>query len=741
MKALLISFLYLSIISCSNNANTLNSEAMGSNSSSRDTALGLASVIGDLSPGSGVPSSAISEAKIVVESHPEISATADSSGKFKIANVPPGTYTIFALSSSLVGAKLGLFGASAYGVKISDVVVSADETESLGTNTIKATGSIIGTIDFFSNPNNLDLTGSDVYVPGTSFLVKTNSSGGFSLTGIPEGTYNLRLEHTGFTAATLENVTVVAGQATNIGTKLLSISNGPEGSLSLVPTSTPTIGGQATKASGSRTVTLGLSYDLDAALMKISDESAFINKSWVPVSSTSTWTFTSDGPKRIFVKFSDLNGLESSPYYDDIVVDTEVPQISSFKLLNGWDQLADSSVKVPFSIQSSDNGTGVAKMMISNDSSFSTNSGWIDYQIEYANWNKSGTVYVKVKDYLDHESTYSTDTITLGTHTVIKPVPYDVDVTLTSAFSPYRIEDDLVFNKNLNIGAGVALHVYAGSPKTIKVNGRLNANGTSSSKITATSYSGGFCGFDLTDSDETDNLINYLDATYFTPGTCPVPFIQINGGTVSNVNYLPANTPSIFLGKTGYKDLLIDKVHVSGVTRGIYVYSGTGNTTIKNSFFENENFPYIEQDGGTGTVVENCTFTQNYGFISQPGNDAMVMVKTGTLSLTKSLFNVTEPTTIVESWSAVKAGGTGTVSVTNSNINTFNNSDGSHQGMTRAFVNNGSGTFTSTGNYRNCSGDDCGSVLQIIGTVSEPSSAGVAYPITPGSTCVGWECN
>ncbi|NCD06848.1 MAG: hypothetical protein EOL97_12075 [Spirochaetia bacterium] len=84
---------------------------------------------------------------------------------------------------------------SHFGAQITDVVASLDNAQSLETVPLKKTGYINGKVTLKDdNDNNLDNVGIDVYVPGTSFIAKTDEEGNFSISNVPQGKYILRME-------------------------------------------------------------------------------------------------------------------------------------------------------------------------------------------------------------------------------------------------------------------------------------------------------------------------------------------------------------------------------------------------------------------------------------------------------------------------------------------------------------------------------------------------------------------
>jgi hypothetical protein len=70
------------------------------------------------------------------------------------------------------------------------------QNENLGDVNMKKTGSIKGIVTL---QYQTDHTGIDVYIPGTSFMAKTDETGSFTMTGVPEGSYSyLRSEKAGW---------------------------------------------------------------------------------------------------------------------------------------------------------------------------------------------------------------------------------------------------------------------------------------------------------------------------------------------------------------------------------------------------------------------------------------------------------------------------------------------------------------------------------------------------------------
>lgn len=628
------------------NANTSNANT--NTSASQTVIAGLGQLSGALVMDSSGTNVAAANATIEVASHPEYNTTADADGNFEISNMLPGTYTVYAattLSSALTG-RLVVNSADARAAQFKDVVVSASDSTELSSSTVLTEpGTISGTVILLNNPNNVELVGIQVYVPGTSFSATTDTNGDFTLSSIPAGTYDtLRFDKSGLTSSEVEDVVITSGQNTSVGTIYMSLSTGPSGEISSISnTNSVSISGSTKTVLSSNTVTVNLKYDTRAVLMKLAHESSFLNVDWVPVASTYTFTssnnasattnYSSDGTKYVYVKFADINGLESSVYYKEFVIDADSPSVTSFKIMDDWDTVSSSATNVYMSISASDSGTGVSKMMFSNSSDFSTNSGWLDYATSYDGWVLSGTsatntVYVKVKDYLGRESTSSSDAINnTGGYTVIPSGTFTSSLTLKKAQNPFRFEDNLTFEEDLTIEAGITIDLNAATGKTIKVDGRLNANGSSSEPITFTKTSSGFGGFDLSDSSADDNILNYINAN----NTIHSSFgIQINGGTISNSTFRNTSGGGTLITKTGYKNLMISGNVLEFRSYGVQLNSGTNTTTVYDNYFKlgadaSPAAAVVQTGTATGTTITYNTIEAN-GASAMDGSIAIYIV-------------------------------------------------------------------------------------------------------------------
>ncbi|HYX34730.1 MAG TPA: carboxypeptidase-like regulatory domain-containing protein [Oligoflexus sp.] len=607
----------------------------GGNTTQRNTIVNSADatqkgiIVGQLQIDDGAPATTVAGATVTVQDHPELVTKTKSDGSFQIESAPAGTLNVLVTSASGTG-----LAAAEYGVKIDEIKVKPLETTDLGEQKLKKTGRLTGLITFFDNPNNLELAGSDVYVPGTDFIAKTDSQGSFLLEGLPEGTYTLKMQHTGFATTTLEVITVTSNQLTDLGSVPLSLALGPEGGISLQHDLTTAIGGKDRKIRTSRTVEVSLNYDGDAALMKVSADPTFLNTTWKPVEKKISWTFDSDGEKNLYVTFADLNGLESSPFSDTVIVDTEVPLISEVKIMEGWAQTATSAVYLD--VTGTDTGAGIQQIMLSNDANF-TGASWQSFSSR-TSWavssgNGSKTVYAKIKDYAGYESTVSSDAINKGAYTLIHNTTYASKVTLYKEQSPYLITDDITFSSDVEIRSGVSLYIEA--DKTVTVKGVFTSKGTSTEEVL------------ISRKDPVASSCNTFGITSFTmdlsktlPGVSTSNVIQytrfqlagylnFNGGTVTNNTFDSSLCTTEGIGsiaKYGLDNLVVSNNTFTEWKTALAVQTGIGNTTFSNNS-GSIMAGFYQYGEATGTIIKNNTiqWTGTSHAIYAPGSGTFAL--------------------------------------------------------------------------------------------------------------------
>lgn len=132
---------------------------------------------------------------------PETTVETNARGIFTFAKLPVDTFRCEALSidSSLVG----------------QFTFVRPDTDSLylGTDTLYPPGRIAGRALLTYDSN---MTGTTVYLPGTSFTAITDDTGGFTISGVPPGTYSVYFMHVGYTLGSDANVVVRSSQTTQL---------------------------------------------------------------------------------------------------------------------------------------------------------------------------------------------------------------------------------------------------------------------------------------------------------------------------------------------------------------------------------------------------------------------------------------------------------------------------------------------------------------------------------------------
>ena len=162
----------------------------------------------------GVDGKAVDGAKVVALPMARASSAGDtdtvitdSKGRYAFDSLASGEYNI-----------LGDFQSGTLVVLIPEVVVAqADTSFDIGTDTLRAPGSIRGRMLVGRNGKG----GVLCVIPGLSRLDLSDDSGRFELAGLPQGRYSVRYSATGFTIAPDSGVEVTSAQATILSDKQL----------------------------------------------------------------------------------------------------------------------------------------------------------------------------------------------------------------------------------------------------------------------------------------------------------------------------------------------------------------------------------------------------------------------------------------------------------------------------------------------------------------------------------------
>lgn len=243
-------------------------------------------------------------------------------GAYLLADLPAGVYS---LTITRDGYET---------VELPGIVVEGGRlTEAPDVTLAIARGSITGVVQLTGRT---DFSGTTVELTGTTFTTQTSTVGAFSLTGIPEGSYELTARRDGFVRGVVGSVAVTGDDTTDVGTLTLVAQQGNfdinNGAL----------------YTSSADVTLSLAAQ-NAAGMRISEDSNFADTDWVTYDAAPSLTLSSgDGTKTIYVQVRDGNGIESGIFVGTIVLDGTAPQVVTATLGagNGYVTSSDGSTSV-----------------------------------------------------------------------------------------------------------------------------------------------------------------------------------------------------------------------------------------------------------------------------------------------------------------------------------------------------------------------------------------------------------
>jgi hypothetical protein len=361
-------------------------------------------------------------------------ATTDGAGRFRITEVPEGRYVLICRRAATDGTVFAF-------LKI--VEVRPGETTDIGVGEIIPTGRIQGNVTLDGQTLH---TGILVYIPGTSMQSRTDPQGAFVIDGVPAGVYDLQSERNGYVPATLDGVSVLSGETTLVPNVVLVISAGATGSVVIE---------DGAMQWNSRTVRVSIVASENALLIQLSADPTFVGAAWGPVRTDLTWTFDSDGEKRLYVRFADANGLESAPVSDSILIDTTPPS-GTFTINDG--ALDTATDQVTLTMNLSDLGTAVAEMLISNEPDF-PEAQWEPFAGTRIWTLLPGdgvkTVYARFRDVLGNATDALSSSITLDSDSM-HPLVFKMEPTCTETVPVSLASGDVTGDNVPDLVAGTA---------------------------------------------------------------------------------------------------------------------------------------------------------------------------------------------------------------------------------------------------------------------------------------------
>ncbi|KKS21946.1 MAG: TonB-dependent receptor plug [Candidatus Roizmanbacteria bacterium GW2011_GWC2_41_7] len=126
----------------------------------------------------------------------------DSQGNFKIENLAPGNYTLYAIKSEYAKALK------------TNIEVRAGQITNIGEMKILASGNIAGKAILFDKPD--FSSGIIVFINGTSYISITDDSGNYIIPKVPVGIYTLSAIKDGYNKSSSEQFQVLSGETTTV---------------------------------------------------------------------------------------------------------------------------------------------------------------------------------------------------------------------------------------------------------------------------------------------------------------------------------------------------------------------------------------------------------------------------------------------------------------------------------------------------------------------------------------------
>jgi hypothetical protein len=136
------------------------------------------------------------------------STLTDAAGRYAFNDLAPGRYNLF-----------GDYASGQLVVLIPDVNrLDTSKKMDLGTDTLRAPGRIRGRLTL----DGRGFGGTLAYIPGSSYLAVSDDSGGFVISGVPQGIHTVRYSAAGFVIEPDTGVIVLSGKTTDVPWKRLA---------------------------------------------------------------------------------------------------------------------------------------------------------------------------------------------------------------------------------------------------------------------------------------------------------------------------------------------------------------------------------------------------------------------------------------------------------------------------------------------------------------------------------------
>jgi len=570
---------------------------------------GYALLKGKLEAPEGIDPSEIQNADIYVVGQKSEAVKTDSQGNFSLlidtnesGGIVPRASGIGSIADIYQIVSTSATGET--GQKVDDIIVTTDEETVLDdTIEVSLTGSLSGKVVL---DGQTDFSGIDVYIPGTSFIAKTDATGSYSISDIPEGRYDfLRAEKDGYNFAIQADVIVNSDQNMKAEDMVLYLETGADGSFVI---------NNGDSFSTSQIVDIRVTASEDAVLMMMSEDNTFTGAQWQKLETAFEYDFTSNGYKTLYMRLANTNGLENTLAPETIEINTN-PRVALTSPIG-----VVSSTQPVFSWNASPIAGSHYHFQLATDSSFDTiiveesNLSSIEYTLTEILENQSNYYWrVSIIDDIGTEWNWSESAsfqVDLGSVTLLSPNDQinlnDRNPTFSWSDVTYAENYTFRLSKNQDMSSPV-----------------LNITG-----ITGTEYTLG-AEEALTDSE--------LDVYYWNVTPVDKNGVSGNDSEIRKLNFDNVAPSGAFTINNGDADTYSETVSidisasdVSGITE---MYISTDNSFtdgIWESFIENKSgielSAYLTQESATMSVY--IKLKDSFGNISETISDSIELSRT-----------------------------------------------------------------------------------------------------------------
>ena len=316
-------------------------------------------------------------------------ATSASLGEtFTIPGVPVGERTIIVTDATANARPAINLTSGRFGARTDAVIVSDGGTSDVGAISLTPAGTIRGTV-IGASP-----VGTIAFIPGTWFTAAVDETGGFTLEGVPNGSYYVEAERPNYVRGASDRVTMAAGSDLTLPPITIDTLRTPAGAIAL---------DSGAPFAPSRTVQVDISQEPAAGEIMLSEDPSFSGASYQPISETVEYTFARDGPATLYAKFLKNGIWETDPVSDSITIDSIAPN-GTIALQDGTRYTHSRAVILAIA---SDDPAGVTSMIVSENQNF-TDTSWITFAsllpFTLSEGDADKVIYLKLRNSLGHES-------------------------------------------------------------------------------------------------------------------------------------------------------------------------------------------------------------------------------------------------------------------------------------------------------------------------------------------------